>query len=89
MKLFIRGRPWLVTVDDQFLFLKEYKNLRYSYFVQKQSSLWVPILEKAVAKIKGNYDNLENGDPSNMLRLLTGAPVFLYDSKYEHLWSRL
>ena len=42
-------------------------------------TLWAPILEKAIAKIKGNYDNLNNGHSENMLRMLTGAPVMTYD----------
>lgn len=39
---------------------------------------WVPLLEKAYAKLMGNYLHLENQNPANALRALTGAPVFQY-----------
>ena len=64
-----------MKVDDQFLFHKELDNLRYAYV---SNSLWPAILEKAMAKVKGNYENLDGGLPANMLRFLTGAPVFTY-----------
>jgi hypothetical protein len=79
VKLHIRGRPWIVTVDDEFLYLEELDNLRYAYVVPGIDNIWAAILEKAVAKIKGNYDNLNNGRAENMLRMLTGAPVMSYD----------
>ena len=41
-------------------------------------SLWAPILEKAFAKVMGNYYNEKGGQPANSLRALTGAPVLTY-----------
>ena len=90
LKLYVRGRPWIVNVDDQFLYHKELDNLRFAYY---EDSLWIPILEKALAKIKGNYDQLEGGFPANMLRFLTGAPVFTYsaldEKTEEEVWYHL
>jgi hypothetical protein len=35
------------------------------------------VLEKAMAKVMGNYNHLNSGHhPINGLRMLTGAPVF-------------
>ena len=79
IRVFIRGRPWLITVDDEFLFLKEIDNLRFGYYLEQ--GLWVPILEKALAKISGNYNELEYGYTVNSIQLLTGAPVFSYKLK--------
>lgn len=58
VRLFIRGKPWLMTVDDNFLFMTWPERLRYNQFDLITSSLWASILEKAVAKLKGNYDHL-------------------------------
>ena len=56
VRFYIRGKPWVVTVDDEFLFY--YGHLRFA----KQgdnNSLWGPILEKAWAKVKGSYNSVD------------------------------
>mmetsp|Transcript_18430 Transcript_18430/g.31522 ORF Transcript_18430/g.31522 Transcript_18430/m.31522 type:complete len:87 (+) Transcript_18430:628-888(+) len=55
LKLFIRGRQQIVVVDDEFLFITSEDNLRFAKFLPESNSLWVPILEKAMAKVKGTY----------------------------------
>ena len=55
VKLYIRGKPWLVPVDDNFLYLEEQNNLRFAKYLPDRSTLWVPILEKALARVKGTY----------------------------------
>ena len=86
IKLYIRGKPWLIEIDDEMLFLKDggQENLRYNKFDKQSNSLWAPLLQKAVAKIKGNYENLMAGIPENALRLLTGAPAFHYEVSQLH-----
>jgi len=37
--------------------------------------MWLPILEKAWAKVKGSYTNSEGGWMTEGMRALTGAPV--------------
>ena len=37
--------------------------------------MWAPILEKAWAKVKGNYEMTEGGFTVSGLRAVTGAPV--------------
>ena len=41
-------------------------------------SMWAPILEKAWAKVKGNYAQTDGGFVVSGLRSLTGVPVFTY-----------
>ena len=36
---------------------------------------WLPLLEKAYAKVSGNYANLNSGLQAESMRLLTGMPV--------------
>ena len=40
--------------------------------------MWGPILEKAWAKLRGSYANVDGGILENGIRSLTGAPVFSY-----------
>lgn len=76
MKLYVRGKPWIVTVDDAFLFLTSQNNLRFLKYNTRDNSIWAPLVEKGVAKIKGNYYQLNAGMMTNAISLLTGVPVF-------------
>lgn len=42
--------------------------------------MWAAILEKAWAKVKGNYINADGGLIENGITSLTGAPVFRYQT---------
>lgn len=74
LKLFIRGKPWILTIDDNIM--------RFSggdpYFSTVGDSMWVPLLEKGWAKMKGTYEHTSGGWAQNGIRAFTGAPVFEY-----------
>lgn len=38
-------------------------------------SMWLPLLEKAFAKLYVSYSKLANGNPAEALRVMTGKPV--------------
>ena len=40
--------------------------------------MWVPILEKAWAKMKGSYFYADEGKSENSMRAIIGVPVFSY-----------
>lgn len=76
---YIRGKPWVVHVDDYMLFRDEDNpELRFSKESHDGKAIWGPILEKAWAKVRGNYLNADGGIVKNGLRLLTGVPVYTY-----------
>jgi calpain-15 len=82
LRLFLRGKPWTIIVDDIFLF----KNRRTAYDrytlkaarVGDDRSLWGPIVEKAWAKIVGTYRRADYGLLKTGIRVITGAPTFGY-----------
>ena len=47
----------------------------------KTGEMWGPIIEKAWAKVKGSYTNADGGLIENGLRALTGAPVYIFETK--------
>ena len=82
IRFFIRGKPWIVTIDNKMPFRYSVFN-GYSLRGVKQGNgagaMWPPILEKAWAKIKGGYSRSGMGGFSqNGLRALVGSPIFSY-----------
>ena len=53
--------------------------------VSKDGALWGPLIEKAFAKLHGNYEAIENGDPTHSIEVLTGAPSTYYDHDSTHI----
>lgn len=82
LRFFIRGKPWVVAVDNELLFYGREGSTKQLYFTKPDStdsSMWAPILEKAWAKIKGNYVSADGGFIVSGTRALTGVPGFIYD----------
>jgi hypothetical protein len=83
VRFYIRGKPWVVTIDEKLFWYTSSSN-KYLKFNQPDTTnkiFWAAILEKAWAKVKGNYEMAEGGFVITGLRTLTGAPVFKYDTK--------
>jgi hypothetical protein len=54
INLFIRGRPMVVTLDDYLPFYNG--KLIFGAKSSANGNLWASLLEKAFAKITGNYE---------------------------------
>lgn len=92
VNMYIMGIPVTVTVDDYLPFwsASEY-GLTYAS-PSPDKSLWMPILEKAAAKLYGNYEMLSGGWMGPAVQALTGAPY--YDTVHSEmsvsdLWEKI
>lgn len=80
LQLYHRGRPYLVSVDDQLPLYREGTPIAMQ---QSESGAWWPaILEKAYAKMHQNYARLAGGLSFESLRTLTGVPVIAHLPMY-------
>ena len=95
VKLFVNGEWRWILVDD-LLPVNAIGNLAHSSSLRFQ--LWLPLLEKAAAKVAGSYEALHGGSFGEAFALLTGQPTedimlddrnFSEPSDQELLWSRL
>jgi hypothetical protein len=71
VKLFIKGKPEIVSLDDILPFYNS------NPFFAKRSGdgdFWMAFLEKAYAKLSGNYEAIISGWQSEAFRILNGAP---------------
>ena len=76
--MFILGMKINLIVDD-YIPCDEYGKTIFSS--ANGSELWVILVEKAFAKMFKNYENIIAGDPTEALRILTGAPSETYVHK--------
>lgn len=78
IRFYIRGKPWVVTIDESMLFMYTNPRLKFAQPANDEKSMWGAIMEKAWAKMKGNYLIAEGGLVENGLHYLVGIPVFRY-----------
>ena len=83
----MRGKPYVISVDDNMYFFNEeiygpnpYNGggLYFAFLSKDKKTIWGPVLEKAYAKLIGNYNRLAGGFLENGIRSLTGAPILSY-----------
>jgi hypothetical protein len=77
--VFIRGKPWVITVDDSLLFNSS-GNLIFAQLSQNKKSIWGAVLEKVWAKALGNYLKASDGAMTTAIKALTGFPTSIYQT---------
>lgn len=70
--LYLTGEPIDVVLDDLIPCFDH--NQKPCFTKTNGNEIWVPLLEKAYAKLNGSYDNIIAGICSQSLSALTGAP---------------
>ena len=72
VRFFVGGRPRVVTIDADV----PYQTSRMLMFAQTSEDYgsWIPLLEKAYAKLAGNYEFTARGWMSESMRIFTAAP---------------
>ena len=90
--MYVMGIPVTVTVDEYLpLLYKSTQGLVYGNH-SVDGALWMPILEKAAAKLFGNYEMLSGGWMGPAVQTLTGAPYFNTQHAeigIDELWDQL
>ena len=81
VQFYINGEMRTVVVDDYFPFdagADRWAFSQSSKTSDRHNEIWVLILEKAWAKIFGNYQRIEAGSSGEAMYPLTGCPQFSY-----------
>ena len=82
ISLFLRGKPYHFALDDNIMF---YNSSGYGYapvyaaLSDDKTAAWSIVIEKAWAKVIGNYLKTDGGFITTAIRALTGVPTFDYD----------
>jgi len=71
------GGTWRYQMIDGLLPCNKMRMLAFSG--ARRNQLWVPLIEKAYAKLRGCYEAMEAGTPAEGLRLFTGWPSILQE----------
>ena len=83
INFYINGKPKLILVDDSFPCIKAKRRNDNSNSISFGSSfekeIWVSLIEKAYAKIRGTYQKTEIGQAILSFGLLTGASTYQID----------
>jgi calpain-15 len=82
-----------VVVDDYFPCTK---HDRFAYSQASRRQLYVPLIEKACAKLFGSYATLDGGSTAEGLQMLTGAACYRIDMSpmngvldFNVIWAKL
>jgi hypothetical protein len=76
VRVFLRGKPYVLSLDDNLLFVSS--GPVFGGLSDDGTSAWGTVIEKAWAKVLGNYLKTNAGYITNGLRFLTGNPTFSY-----------
>jgi hypothetical protein len=87
IRAFVKGRPEDITVDDLF---PVYSHQSAFAKPSVDGGWWLPLIEKAYAKVHVNYEMISSGTHAEAARFLTGAPAKEFSSSemgYDETWN--
>ena len=74
VQLFVRAKPVVFVIDDAIVMITELDSHRFALVSPYSNAFWPLVMEKAFAKMKGNYLNLNMGYLSNVFKAILGVP---------------
>ena len=77
LRVFIRGKPHVISVDDNIMFDK-YGSVVLAQLSKDGTSAWVMVHDKVWAKVNGNYLKTLSWQNDESISFLTGSPYFKY-----------
>lgn len=97
INVYVLGVPTTIIVDDYLPLQRYWEDAPYETLfslVGEDTSMWGVLLEKAFAKLHGNYEHLIAGDPRMAARTLMGSPSIQHvhratETTEEFLWGEM
>jgi hypothetical protein len=90
--MYVRGVPTEIVFDDWLPCIEENENMTPIFSHPNGKELWVVLLEKAWAKLFGDYSIAEYGLSNEVWEYLLGIPGMVYEIDYidtELLWAQM
>lgn len=83
MQFYIGGVKTSVVVDDNIPVTKRgyVGEGRPGFCTTSEEELWAILMEKAWAKLHGDFESMEGGKPGMALHMITGFPVYEVNHK--------
>lgn len=79
------GQPTTIVVDDILAFKPNSTKLVFDK-VSSTNGLWAVFLEKAWAKLNGNYEQANFGNANEVFQFLLGLPSVMYERGITSNW---
>ncbi|XP_019854429.1 PREDICTED: calpain-15-like [Amphimedon queenslandica] len=84
VKLCRDGLWQTILVDDYFPVTADFWSNQLVFSKARRGQLWVPLIEKAMAKMYGSYESLDGGTIISGLSVLTGYPCDVIHLRAHH-----
>ncbi|KAG9292486.1 hypothetical protein G9A89_001559 [Geosiphon pyriformis] len=78
--IFFKDGDWVSTVVDDQLFVNDQNKLAFAQCLDPNET-WLPLIEKAFAKIHGDYESITGGEAGEGLEDLTGGVYTIFHSE--------
>ena len=90
---YINGYKSKIIIDDKFPFIENKENIELAFcrINEKTNNIWPLILEKVWAKINSSYEDIIEGNVSDIFYFYTPNPIKIYhhDIKYNNLFDKI
>jgi hypothetical protein len=78
LNVYVLGVPFTLLIDDKIPYNENTGTTIFAH-TSADGALWGPLIEKAFAKLHGNYEAIIAGDPRDSIHTLNGSPGYIVD----------